>query len=64
MCTDIVCKSRAIDRSIAIDYLEEQSIAEARRFGMAVIQFRKKDYISDYYKRQRKDAQNQLPQHE
>ncbi|HEU0180006.1 MAG TPA: protein tyrosine phosphatase family protein [Blastocatellia bacterium] len=34
----------------------EQAIAEAKRFGLAGIQFRKKDYISDYYKR-RRDAQ-------
>jgi uncharacterized protein (TIGR01244 family) len=31
----------------------EQAIAEAKRFGLAFIQFRKKDYISDYYNRRR-----------
>jgi protein tyrosine/serine phosphatase len=36
-------------------WTEEQAIAEAKRFGMAGIQFRKKGYISDYYKR-RQDA--------
>ena len=37
-------------------WTDEQAITEARRFGMAGIQFRKKGYISDYYKR-RRDAQ-------
>jgi len=37
-------------------WTEEQAIAEAKRFGMARLQFRKKDYISDYSKR-RQDAQ-------
>jgi hypothetical protein len=37
-------------------WTEEQAIAEAKRFGMASIQFRKKDYISDYYKRRRDAA--------
>jgi protein tyrosine/serine phosphatase len=32
-------------------WTDEQAIAEAKRFGLAVVQFRKKDYISDYYKR-------------
>jgi uncharacterized protein (TIGR01244 family) len=36
-------------------WTEEQAITEAKRFGMAGIQFRKKGYISDYYKR-RQDA--------
>jgi uncharacterized protein (TIGR01244 family) len=35
----------------------EQAIAEAKRFGMARIQFRKKGYISDYYKQRRKAQQ-------
>jgi tyrosine-protein phosphatase SIW14 len=34
----------------------EQAIAEAKRFGLAGVQFGKKNYISDYYKR-RRDAQ-------
>jgi len=37
-------------------WTEDQAIAEAKRFGMARLQFRKKDYISDYSKR-RQDAQ-------
>jgi protein tyrosine/serine phosphatase len=32
-------------------WTDEQAIAEAKRFGLAVVQFRKKDYISDYSKR-------------
>jgi protein tyrosine/serine phosphatase len=32
-----------------------QAIAEAKRFGLAIIQFRKKNYISDYYNRRSKD---------
>jgi len=35
----------------------EQAIAEAKRYGLAGIQFRKKDYISDYYERQNRGAQ-------
>jgi tyrosine-protein phosphatase SIW14 len=35
----------------------EQAVAEAKRFGMATIQFRKKGYISDYYKRRREAQQ-------
>jgi len=35
----------------------EQAIAEAKRYGLAAIQFRKKDYISDYYERQSREAQ-------
>jgi uncharacterized protein (TIGR01244 family) len=31
----------------------EQAITEAKHYGMALVQFRKKDYISDYYKRLR-----------
>jgi uncharacterized protein (TIGR01244 family) len=34
-------------------WTDEQAIAEAKRYGMALVQFRKKDYISDYYKRLR-----------
>jgi protein tyrosine/serine phosphatase len=34
-------------------WTDEQAIAEAKRHGLAVIQFRKKNYISDYYKRRR-----------
>lgn len=37
-------------------WTEEHAIVEARRFGMAGIQFSKKDYISDYYKRRRRDG--------
>jgi len=37
-------------------WTDEQAIAEAKRFGLAGVQFGKKDYISDYYKR-RRDAQ-------
>src|SRR5262245_28081496 len=36
-------------------WTDEQAVAEAKRFGLAGIQFRKKGYISDYYKRRRKD---------
>ena len=36
-------------------WTDEQAITEAKRFGLAVVQFRKKDYISDYYKRRSKD---------
>jgi tyrosine-protein phosphatase SIW14 len=32
---------------------DEQAVAEAKRFGMAAVQFRKRGYISDYYKRRR-----------
>ena len=34
-------------------WTDEQAIAEAKRFGLAGVQFRKKNYISDYYKRRR-----------
>jgi uncharacterized protein (TIGR01244 family) len=34
-------------------WTDDQAITEAKRFGMAGIQFRKKGYISDYYKRRR-----------
>jgi len=43
----------AVYRILRDQWTEEQAIAEAKRFGMARIQFRKKDYISDYYKRHR-----------
>jgi uncharacterized protein (TIGR01244 family) len=35
----------------------EQAITEAKRYGLAAIQFRKKEYISDYYDRQSREAQ-------
>jgi uncharacterized protein (TIGR01244 family) len=38
-------------------WTDEQAITEAKRFGMAGIQFRKKGYISDYYKRRREARQ-------
>ncbi|MGH9938421.1 MAG: protein-tyrosine phosphatase family protein [Blastocatellia bacterium] len=38
-------------------WTDEQAIAEAKRFRMAFIQFRKTGYISDYFKRRRRDAQ-------
>ena len=47
----------AVYRILRDQWTEEQAIAEAKRFGMARIQFRKRDYISDYYKRRRRDAQ-------
>src|SRR5262245_46871736 len=34
-------------------WTDEQAITEAKRYGLAVVQFRKKTYISDYYKRRR-----------
>jgi len=46
----------AVYRILRNQWTAEQAIDEAKRFGMAGIQFRKKDYISDYYKR-RRDAQ-------
>jgi tyrosine-protein phosphatase SIW14 len=39
-------------------WTDEQAITEAKRFGLATVQFRKKGYISDYYKR-RRDAPKQ-----
>ena len=41
----------AVYRILCERWTEEQAIAEAKRFGLARIQFRKKDYISDYYER-------------
>ena len=38
-------------------WTDEQAITEAKRFGMAGVQFRKKGYISDYYKRRRDAGQ-------
>jgi tyrosine-protein phosphatase SIW14 len=46
----------AVYRILRDQWTAEQAIDEAKRFGMAGIQFRKKGYISDYYKR-RTDAQ-------
>jgi protein tyrosine/serine phosphatase len=43
----------AVYRILRNQWTAEQAIDEAKRFGMAGIQFRKKDYISDYYKRRR-----------
>lgn len=46
----------AVYRISREQWTEEQAIAEAKRFGMASIQFRKRDYISDYYEQRRRDA--------
>src|SRR5215471_20994930 len=46
----------AVYRILRDKWTAEQAIDEAKRFGMAGLQFRKKDYISDYYKR-RRDSQ-------
>jgi uncharacterized protein (TIGR01244 family) len=43
----------AVYRILRDRWSAELSIDEAKRFGMAGVQFRKKDYISDYYKRRR-----------
>src|SRR5262245_35253951 len=43
----------AVYRILRDHWTEEQAITEAKRFRMARLQFRKKDYISDYYKRRR-----------
>src|SRR5262245_11992677 len=43
----------AVYRILRNQWTAEQAIDEAKRFGLAGIQFRKKDYISDYYKRRR-----------
>ena len=45
----------AVYRISREQWTEEQAITEAKRFGLASIQFRKKDYISDYYKRARSE---------
>lgn len=47
----------AVYRISREQWTEEQAIAEAKRFGMALIQFRKRDYISDYYKQRREPQQ-------
>jgi protein tyrosine/serine phosphatase len=47
----------AVYRILCEQWTEEQAIAEAKRFGLARIQFRKKDYISDFYERLRGDGQ-------
>lgn len=41
----------AVYRILRDQWTDEQAINEAKRFGMASIQFRKKGYISDYHKR-------------
>jgi uncharacterized protein (TIGR01244 family) len=46
----------AVYRILRDRWTAEQAIDEAKRFGMAGVQLRKKDYIYDYYKR-RRDAQ-------
>ena len=43
----------AVYRILRNQWTAEQAIYEAKRFGLAGLQFRKKDYISDYYKRRR-----------
>jgi uncharacterized protein (TIGR01244 family) len=48
--TGVVIAAYRISRE---QWTKEQAIAEARRFGMALIQFRKQNYISDYYERRR-----------
>jgi len=47
----------AVYRILHNQWTAEQAIDEAKRFGLAGIQFRKKDYISDYYKRRRDAGQ-------
>jgi len=47
----------AVYRILRNQWTAEQAIDEAKRFGMATIQFRKKGYISDYYKRRRDEKQ-------
>ncbi len=41
----------AVYRISRDQWTEEQAADEAKKFGMSRLQFRKKDYISDYYKR-------------
>jgi len=41
----------AVYRMMREQWTEQQAIDEAKRFGLATIQFRKKGYISDYHKR-------------
>ena len=43
----------AVYRILRDQWTAEQAIDEAKRLGMARVQFRKKGYISDYYKRRR-----------
>jgi protein tyrosine/serine phosphatase len=50
--TGVIVAAYRISRE---QWTAEQATTEAKRLGMASIQFRKKDYISDYYKR-RQDA--------
>jgi uncharacterized protein (TIGR01244 family) len=47
----------AVYRILRNQWTAEQAIDEAKRFGLAGIQIRKKDYISDYYKRRRDAGQ-------
>src|SRR5262245_66077203 len=46
----------AVYRISRDQWTEEQAMSEAKRFGLAGVQFRKKGYISDYYKRQHGDT--------
>lgn len=46
----------AVYRILREQWTAEQAIAEAKRFGMSSFQFRKKGYISDYYKRRQNAA--------
>jgi uncharacterized protein (TIGR01244 family) len=43
----------AVYRILHERWTDEQAINEAKRFGLSGVQFRKKGYISDYYKRRR-----------
>jgi uncharacterized protein (TIGR01244 family) len=43
----------AVYRILRDQWTAEKAIDEAKRFGLAGVQFRKKDYISDYFKRRR-----------
>src|SRR5262245_35475361 len=45
--------SLTVYRILRNQWTAEQAIDEAKRLGLAGVQFRKKDYISDYYKRRR-----------
>jgi uncharacterized protein (TIGR01244 family) len=46
----------AVYRILCEQWTEDQAIAEAKRFGLAFLQFRKKDYISDFYERLHDDG--------
>ncbi len=46
----------AVYRISREQWTKDQAVAEAKRFGMASYQFRKKDYISDYYELRRRDT--------